>query len=293
MISREVAWRVFAAEYNASTLEERYSEENEKTPNYVITPLGAKINRIFIVGTVTEIENFGSENEPFWRARISDPTGVFYISAGQYQPEASKTLALLRARVFEDLPPIVAVIGKARVYSPDDERIYVSVMPESIKEVNKKIRNYWILDTCRHMMRRIDAMKEAMKMTSPNTDELVKLGYGRNLAEGVVKAVKHYELVDIEMYENTLHDLLANLASEKEIEDNVLPIETAQIDKDLENEILELIEKFETEKGASWEAIMEEAGKKGKSKGEIEEAINSLMDKGIIYEPVLGYLKKI
>lgn len=294
MISREVAWRLFAAEYNASDLEERYSDENEKTPNYVITPLGAKVNRLFLVGTVTEIENYGSDNEPFWRARISDPTGVFYISAGQYQPEASKALAALRPKIYEDLPPIVAVIGKSRIYSPEDGRIYVSVMPESIKEVDKKIRNYWILDTCKHMMKRIDAMKEAQKMDPPNVNELVALGFGKNLSEGIVMAAKHYGVIDIERYENTLMDLLANLASEKEIEDNVLPIEgTGEIDKDLEDEILELIEKFGTEKGASWEEIMEEETKKGKSKGAVEEAINSLMDQGVIYEPLLGYLKKI
>lgn len=294
MISREVAWRIFAAEYNASDLEDKNYEENEKTPNYVITPLGAKVNRLFLVGTVTEIENYGSDNEPFWRARISDPTGVFYISAGQYQPEASKALAVLRPKVFEDLPPIVAVIGKARVYSPEEGRVYVSVMPESIKEVNKKIRNYWILDTCKHMKHRIEAMSEAQKMDPPNVEELISLGFERKLSEGMVLATKHYGVIDIERYQNTLLDLLANLASEKEIEDNLLPVEsTGEIDKDLEDEILGLIEKLGNEKGASWEEIMDVEGKKGLTKGAVEEAINSLMDQGIIYEPVLGYLKKI
>ena len=294
MISREVAWRVFAAEYNASDLEERYSDDDEKTPNYVITPLGAKVNRLFFVGTVTEIENYGTDNEPFWRARISDPTGVFYISAGQYQPEASQALATLRSKVFEDLPPIVAVIGKARVYSPEEGRIYVSVMPESIKEVDKKIRNYWILDTCKQMKQRIEAVKEAQAMDPPNVQELMTLGFSRNLSEGVEKAVIHYGLVDIERYSSTLLELLANLASEKEIEDTVLPMEgSVEIDKDLEDEILELLDKLGTDKGTQWEKLMDEEIKKGKNKDDVEEAINSLMDQGIIYEPLLGYLKKI
>ncbi|MBC8179535.1 hypothetical protein H8E88_00270, partial [candidate division KSB1 bacterium] len=124
--------------------------------------------------------------------------------------------------------------------------------------------------------------------------ELISLGFERKLSEGMVLATKHYGVIAIERYQNTLLDLLANLASEKEIEDNLLPVEsTGEIDKDLEDEILGLIEKLGNEKGASWEEIMDVEGKKGLTKGAVEEAINSLMDQGIIYEPVLGYLKKI
>ena len=45
MIYREVAWRVFAGELNSSDLEVR--GEGEKAPSYLITPLGAQINRLF------------------------------------------------------------------------------------------------------------------------------------------------------------------------------------------------------------------------------------------------------
>jgi hypothetical protein len=44
-------------------------------------------------------------------------------------------------------------------------------------------------------------------------------------------------------------------------------------------------------KGAPWEAIVGEASKQGIGEADVEEAINSLLDKGIVYEPVLGRLK--
>ena len=44
MISREVAWRVFAGEYNSSNLE--IKGEGERAPSYIVTPLGAMINRV-------------------------------------------------------------------------------------------------------------------------------------------------------------------------------------------------------------------------------------------------------
>jgi RPA family protein len=102
---REVAWRVFSGEYNASDLE--HSTGEERSASYVVTPLGAKVNRLFLVGVLTDLENVGTDTEPLWRARISDPTGVFYVSAGQYQPEAAKALSRMKA------PSFVAIIVPA------------------------------------------------------------------------------------------------------------------------------------------------------------------------------------
>ena len=84
---REVAWRVFSEEYNSSTLE--YTGEGEKPVSYVITPLGAKINRMLVIGVATDIESLGDKDKPRYRARIADPTGTFYVSAGEYQPSAA------------------------------------------------------------------------------------------------------------------------------------------------------------------------------------------------------------
>ena len=91
---REAAWRLFAEEFNASRLE--IKGEGEYTPSYIVTPLGALVNRMFVVGVLTDVENIGSGEEPLYRARVVDPTGTFYVSAGQYQPEAAKRLASIK-----------------------------------------------------------------------------------------------------------------------------------------------------------------------------------------------------
>ena len=44
MNARETAWRGFATELNSSTLEIKATEE--KMPSYVVSPLGAKMNRV-------------------------------------------------------------------------------------------------------------------------------------------------------------------------------------------------------------------------------------------------------
>jgi RPA family protein len=294
MIAREVAWRIFASEYNSSIHVE--TGTGERAPSYVITPLGAKVNRLFVVGVVTDVENIGTDTEPMWRARLSDPTGVFFISAGQYQPEAAQILSKIKP------PKFVAVIGKSRTYSPEEGVIYVSIRPEIIKEVNSELRDYWILDACRNLKKRLEIISEAIQMENPTLENIISLGADRNLAEGILSAIEHYDYIDISRFNGMLEDSLKHLLPEYQGIEAGKSIETEELKEDegtesnLENEekFLEIIEALDKDvKGASWDKIMKEAEKKGMSRMQIEETTNSLLDKGLIYEPVLGRIKKI
>jgi len=126
---REVAWRLFASEYNDANLE--MDGGGDRAPSYIVTPLGAKVNRVFVVGVITDVENVGTDIQPMWRARVSDPTGTFRIYAGQYQPEAAATLSKLKPPVFG------AIVGKSRVYSPEAGSVFTSIRPERIKAVDE------------------------------------------------------------------------------------------------------------------------------------------------------------
>ena len=61
--------------------------------------------------------------------------------------------------------------------------------------------------------------------------------------------------------------------------------------EDTENIVLETIKGIEGEDGAAWDLIVENCKKKGLDENTIEEALTSLMDKGFIFEPVLGTIK--
>lgn len=299
MMARETAWRIFASEFNSSTHVETGS--GERAPSYVVTPLGAKVNRLFVVGVVTDVENIGSDTEPMWRARVSDPTGVFYISAGQYQPEAATVLSKIRP------PKFVAVIGKSRSYSPEDGVIYVSIRPEVIKEVNSDLRDYWILEAAWSLKKRLTIMDEAVKLENPTLENIISLGATKTNAEGMLSALENYGFIDIPRYHTQLIDALKTLLQEsKEHEDieeeaafseeepETKEEESDQKEISLENSFLEIVEELDRDvKGASWEDIVTAAEKKGLSKIQVEETTNSLLDKGLIYEPVLGRIKKI
>ena len=88
---REPARRVFASELRECRYQFKDGED-EKSPTFVLLPTGERSNRIFIVGTLTEKTRQGEQNM-FYRGRVVDPTGTFFVMAGSYQPEAMQQLA--------------------------------------------------------------------------------------------------------------------------------------------------------------------------------------------------------
>ncbi len=294
---REVAWRLFASEYNDANLEAEGT--GERPPSYIVTPLGAKVNRVFVVGVITDVENVGTDGQPMWRARVSDPTGTFHVYAGQYQPEAAAALSKLRPPVFG------AIVGKSRIYSPQPGTTYTSIRPETIKSVDEGVRDFWILEACRSLQRRLDAMSEAQKMDPLTKEGLVKIGVKEAVADGIVQAVNHYGKVDLSRYTAMLAEGLRYLLPEyretpppgepvPEAPSSAVKEEPVREADESEGKVLEIIAALDQEgKGAPWEGILERAASTGLSKDSLEESINALLDKGLIYEPILGRMKKI
>ena len=146
--SREVARRVFAREFNDGSYTFQESDD-ERAPLYLLFPTGERANRVFLVGTLTEKEDVGEDSE-YWRGRIVDPTGTFFVYAGQYQPEAASALRELEP------PAYVAVVGKPRTYETDDGSVNVSVRPESITTVDAATRDRWVVETADRTLERIE-----------------------------------------------------------------------------------------------------------------------------------------
>ncbi len=293
MIQREVAWRLFAEEFNQSTMEISGSE-SERTPSYVVTPLGAMVNRVYMVGVLTETENLGTPEDPMWRARVSDPTGTYFVTAGQYQPGAATTIASLEP------PAFVAVVGKSSVYRPDDQTVLTSLRCEYIKEVPERLRDYWILEAARSLKKRLEAMEEALRMEEVSIEEIVKLGYEPDLAKGIEKASEHYSSITLDRYWSMLEDSLRYVLPEYErtpVKTNDEP-EIEEEESDLEQMILEVIKEMEEdldqESGVDYTKLMKEVmDRENISEPEFEEAIKNLRNMGQLYEPDLGSLKRI
>jgi len=146
---REVARRVFARELEDATFTFKESDD-ERAPVYLLLPTGEKANRLFIAGTLTEVNDVGSEDE-YLQARIVGPTGTFFAYAGKYQPEAASFLRQAQT------PCYVAMTGKPRTYDSDDGETLVSLRPEQINEVDEATRTKWVLETADQTIDRIEA----------------------------------------------------------------------------------------------------------------------------------------
>ena len=156
---REIAVRLFAKELKESDIIFREDDE-QYAPQYVLTPTGAKANRILISGVLTEVENIGAGTE-YYKARIADPTGTFLVYAGQYQAEATDFLSKAKT------PSFVTVVGKVTAFKADDGTLIFSIRPEYIQNTDQKSRDFWTLETAQKTYDRITAA-ESEDMTDEN-----------------------------------------------------------------------------------------------------------------------------
>jgi len=166
---REVARRIFAYEFVRSTY--RIRQEEEKAPVYILTPLGMRCNRVFIVGALLDKEEIKPDSG-IWRIRVADPTGAFLGYVGRFQPDALESLMEIEP------PELVAIVAKVRVFERDG-RLFTSLRPEAISVVDSETRDYWIYETSKRTIERIKRMEE-------NEDEDCKLAwqiYNPNLNE--------------------------------------------------------------------------------------------------------------
>ena len=190
-IGRQPAKRTFANEFANATEIFRESDD-ERTPKFAVLPTGERANRVFAVGTLTEAEDISkSADSEYWQARVVDPTGTFYVYAGQYQPEA---MAALRGI---ETPEYVAVVGKPRTYETDDGDVLVSLTPESITVVDESTRDQWVVEAAEQTLDRLDAMEDVRMGEEPSGD--------------IERALDAYS-EDVSQYEGSVKEAIAQIA---------------------------------------------------------------------------------
>jgi len=297
---RELAWRLFAEEFSQSTVE--LEPEGERAPGHVLSPLGARINRVFVVGVVTDVENISTKEEPLWRARLSDPSGTYFVSAGKYQPEAAGALARLTP------PAFAAIVGKVRTYRPEEGVVYLSLKAESVIPSSAQMRDLWVLEACRSLKKRLELAEEASGLENPSAEAVMQLGASRGSADGVVLAFQKYGKPDTGKYRSTLEDCLRYLLPERangaakngaggppEVDAEEGPTEDAgpSYPKETELKVVKIIEGLQTStRGAAWEKIVEKAKKEGIAKELVDQIVMDLLDSGVLYEPAIGQIRK-
>jgi RPA family protein len=176
LTARQPARRVFAQELNASTQTFKESDA-ERAPLFGLSPTGTALNRVLVIGTLTETRDVGSDSE-YWQGRVYADSEPVFVYAGQYQPDAME--ALRQA----ETPSYVAVVGKHRSYESGD-RTNVALEPEFVIPVDEETRDAWVEETVGQTSARINAFEAGRAPFG----ERARRAYGEDMS-GLVEAVE-------------------------------------------------------------------------------------------------------
>jgi len=146
---RQISRYLFAKEIRATNIQ--YAVENadsQFTSMHSVTPTGQDVGRVFICGTLTEVEDIGNDN-PYYKGRLVDQTGAISIYAGNYQPDALKAMEEIVA------PAHIAVIGKIAMFETEDGTKIPSVRPESITEIDEDNIRTWTFMAAKNLIEHI------------------------------------------------------------------------------------------------------------------------------------------
>ncbi|MDG6244435.1 MAG: DNA-binding protein [Methanolobus sp.] len=290
MVEREVAFRMFAREFNDSSFNLQSNstingDQDVYSPNFLISPTGLKVNRVFVVGVITETDILTDQkggDKELWRGRISDPTGAFTVYAGSYQPEASLFLANVK------VPSYVMALGKVRSYEPGDGSIYLSLRLEEINYVEEAIRDRWIVDTAEMTLKRLEAFEKFFSSDNIDgklMDRVISCDVTKDFAGGMYLSLDYYHL-GIEYYDSLKQDVKKALCSIRcsDKKDDFV---------DYEHTVLSMLESLADGTGFDYQDYIKRTVSANIPPNIADSTLKSLLAKGYIYEPKAGIFKVV
>ena len=309
---RQSAIRIFAQEYSDSNLP--LEGVGEYAPSFIITKLGAKVNRALFGGVIDRFERREGDNGPTYSGHLRDATGgVHRFQIAPFQPELHADAEELLARFESGDRFLMMMIGRARWFESDDGGIFTSFRAEDFTTVERSVYVNWLVEASAATLRRLDAYN--LSLESENTNESLKsAGVPADLIEGMILAKNHYSSFDPENYKvGVLQSLSMALSSNSEIEQMITSTEESTVLEvpenspqmkndavksdskptgDVDDVILNVIRSSSNPDGMPYDSIVLACVEAGFSRESSEDAIEDLRDiKCEIIEPRFGFFQ--
>jgi len=195
--SRQSAIRIFAQEYSESSLVERGVGEYD--PSFVITKLGAKVNRCLVCGGLERMERRDGESGPFYRGQVRDPSGTHYFDVAPFQPELHPEAEELLARFETGDSVLISIVGRQKSNESEDGGIFTSIRAESFIEIDMETYKSWMVEAADATLRRLDAYAKSHG-EDMSEESFRNAGIPDDLVPGLIKSREHYGEFDTEAY---------------------------------------------------------------------------------------------
>ncbi len=309
---RQSAIRIFAQEYSDANLP--LEGVGEYAPSFIITKLGAKVNRALFGGVIDRFERREGDNGPTYSGHLRDATGgVHRFQIAPFQPELHADAEELLARFESGDRFLMMMVGRARWFESDDGGIFTSFRAEEFTTVDRSVYVNWLVEASAATLRRLDAYNSSLESEN-SSDSLKSAGVPVDLIEGMILAKNHYSSFDPENYKvGVLQSLSMALSSNSEIEQMIVSpeesvvVETSESKSQINNEdiknapnptgdvddvILNVIRSSSNPDGVPYDSIVLACVEAGFSRESSEDAIEDLRDiKCEIIEPRFGFFQ--
>jgi len=304
MTGRETAWRLFAHEFQSSVQEE--VGPGERPVRHVLSPVGARMNRVLLVGTLGVPEAVGKDpSAPFLRARLADPTGAFNVTAGGFQPRALRTFQSIPA------PQRSLVVGKAHLYSGRDGVAYGSVRAEAVRPISEEDYRAALEETLRQTLARLDLMEDVRHGRGPESaDAAARAGVPPLWWAGAARAAARYPTIDLGPFRAPLGAVLREIEGDRRAAPAASTPSTVRVSRSRapdpptapsaaeraqEAAFLDIVDDLADRSADGYADLKEALGvaeRGGLAEERAEELLNRLEETGVLEEPIVGKLRR-
>ena len=303
--TRQSAVRLFAQEYRDASLTEEGSGEYD--PSFVITKIGAKINRALVCGVIDRMERREGDSGPNYSGHVRDPTGSYLFSVASFQPELHPDFEELLARFESGDRFLLALVGKARWFETEDGGMFTSLRAEEFTVIDRECYTNWLVETAEATLRRIDAHSTSLE-ADLTPAALEAAGIPRDLVEGLILARGHYGDFDPEGYRVGVLQALSMATGRTSLMDppqstaTTLEETASQAPKSSEPAaepgdaielILETVRSRDTGEGVEYNDLVTALVHGGHSRESAEDAIDQARDQGEVMEPRFGFFQLV
>ena len=297
---------MLASEFGESTLHQQGSGEFD--PLFLITKLGAKVNRLVVAGLLERLEPRETSNgATLWQGQIRDPSGLHYFSVGDYAPESMREFTVQLASRIDDGESIMMImIAKARYFQSEEGAVYTSLRPEEAAVIARSTYCEWLVKAADGMLNRIDSQEKSLSLEK-SVESLRAGGIPEHLCESILLANEHYGEIDLETYRLNIMQTLD--IAENRMPSAATPSSTPQASldvggnepqtagesgaesPDLNQVILDLIARLDQGEGVDFDTLLSNAAARGHDRDAAEASLDELSEQGTVHEPRFGWFK--